>query len=167
MCRVEPPASTVDVAWHASGDADALLRSHVASVVGAEPGEVRVGRLCPRCGSASHGRPWTSHDVHVSVARSGPHVVTAVASVPVGVDVESVGAVDLAWGDLGLARPAASRAERAAVWCRIEAVAKLTGQGLTLPRDDLRLEAYDVRDLDAPAGFAAAVAVERMVSRRA
>jgi 4'-phosphopantetheinyl transferase len=152
---------TVDVAWHSAPHADEALRTHVASVVGADPATVRVGRVCPRCGSAAHGRPWTDHDVHVSVARSGPHLVTAVAAVPVGVDVESVASVDRAWEDLGLTRPAHSPAERAAVWCRIEAVAKLTGAGLTLPRDDVRLEEYDVEDVTAPDGFAAAVAVHR------
>jgi 4'-phosphopantetheinyl transferase len=160
----------VDIAWHASQDADAALRSHVGTVVGTDPSAVRVGRLCPRCGSGAHGRPWADAQVadavHVSVARSGPHLVTAVAGVPVGVDVESVAAVDRAWDDLALSQVASSAVERAAVWCRIEAVAKLTGAGLALPRDGVPLDEYDVRDLVAPDGYAAAVAVAA-VSRRA
>src|ERR1700753_3122575 len=112
------------VAWHVDGDADAALRSHVAAVVGTDPHAVRVGRLCAACGSADHGRPWADHGVQVSLARSGPHLVTAVAFVPVGVAVESVAPVDGAWDDLGAVEPADTPAARAARWCRLEAVAK-------------------------------------------
>lgn len=154
-------SETVDVAWHADSDADAALRDHVAAVVGVERAHVRVGRLCPRCGSASHGRPWADHDVHVSLARSGPHLVTAVSRVPVGVDVESVAAVGRAWPDLGVRTPTGTLQEQAALWCRIEAVAKLTGRGLSAPAYDVWLDAYDVRDLAAPESYVAAIATYR------
>jgi 4'-phosphopantetheinyl transferase len=153
----------VTVRWHdATTDSDDALRTHVAGVVGVEPEVVEVGRLCQRCGSASHGRPWSSHGVHVSLARSGPHLVTAVSTTgPVGVDVESVADVDRAWDDLSsLLDPGtvALGTARAALWCRTEAVLKRDGTGLSAAPDRRTVEVF-VDDLVAPAGYCAAVAL--------
>ena len=101
----EDASEAVTVRWHdVVTEADAALRMHVAAEVGVPPESVTVGRLCGRCGSPDHGRPWASHGVHVSLARSGPHLVTAVSTTgPVGVDVEYVENVDRAWRDLSAA----------------------------------------------------------------
>jgi phosphopantetheinyl transferase len=96
--------------------------------------------------------------------------VTAVCDVPVGVDLESVSSVDRAWADLPVTWAAASPRERAGLWCGIEAVAKLTGEGLTLRRGEAHLDggdpsyqtllgAYDLHRLPAPPGYAAVAAV--------
>lgn len=67
----------------------------------------RVTRLCPRCGSVAHGRPRV-HGAHVSLSYADGLVLVAVATVPVGVDVEP-------------GHPE---------WARAEAVLKCTGDGL-------------------------------------
>ena len=154
----------VHVSWHhASDDADQALREQVALVTGTEQGSVEVGRLCARCGRDEHGRPWASHGVHVSLARSGPHLVTAVStSGPVGIDVESVMAVDGAWADLtALLDPGLVPAGdgRAAWWCRLEAALKRDGVGLSGQIDLTRLDRGFVDDVEAPPGYCAAIAV--------
>lgn len=157
---------TVTVRWHdVATEADTALRMHVAAEVGVQPESVTVGRLCGRCGSAAHGRPWSSHGVHVSLARSGPHLVTAVSTTgPVGVDVECVANVDRAWSDLcavmDLGSPVGGTA-RAAVWCRIEAALKQDGAGLARPFDPQSLARRAVDPLVAPDGYCAAVACDR------
>jgi len=96
---------------------------------------------CPRCGKPS-GRPALppSSGVHFSLAHSGDAVVIAVASQPVGVDVEQqpagcvcalsadMNAADAAWG-----RPLSEAARHDLVirwWVRAEAVLKCTGEGI-------------------------------------
>jgi len=158
-------SETVTVRWHdVVTQADAALRMHVAREVGVQPESVRVGRLCGRCGSAEHGRPWASHGVHVSLARSGPHLVTAVSTAgPVGVDVERVTDVEGAWGDLStvldVGTPVGGTA-RAALWCRIEAALKQDGAGFALPCDPEVLARRPVDALVAPDGYCAAVACD-------
>ncbi len=152
----------VTVRWHeATTDADEALRVHVAEVAGVEPATVEVGRLCGRCGSSDHGRPWAGHGVHVSLARSGPHLVTAVSTTgPVGVDVESETAVDRAWPDLTpLAGPPPAGVGRAAWWCRLEAVLKRDGIGFADGVDGGHVDEELVDDLAAPTGYRAAIAV--------
>lgn len=157
---------TTTVRWYSSDtEADEALREHVGAVVGERPASVRVGRLCGRCGSSEHGRPWAGHGVHVSLARSGRHLVTAVStSGPVGVDVESVDAVDRAWEDLSAvwgSEPVPEGTARAAWWCRLEAALKRAGAGLAEPVDLARLDRRWVDDLVSPAAYCAAVAVTR------
>ena len=166
MTGVPAPDVTTDVRWHSSDTgADEALRIHVGAVVGVRPGSVKVGRLCGRCGSVEHGRPWADHGVHVSLARSGRHLVTAVStSGPVGVDVESVDAVDRAWEDLSAlwgSEPVPEGTGRAAWWCRLEAALKRDGAGLADPVDLALVDRRRVDDLVAPAAYCAAVAVTR------
>jgi 4'-phosphopantetheinyl transferase len=161
---VTPVDHGVSVRWFAAGvDANAALRDHVAAVAGVEPGSVEVGRLCGHCGSADHGRPWASHGVHVSLARAGDHLVTAVSTAgPVGVDVEAVSEVDRAWDDVSsLLEPhgVIEGSGRAALWCSTEAALKRQGTGFRPIRSDAVPEPTGyVDDLVAPAGFCAAVA---------
>jgi len=73
----------------------AALRELAHDLLRAEVGATTVGRLCPRCGSGDHGRPYV-----VTPGRPAPYVslsyaegLVAVAwSVgPVGIDVEDDG----------------------------------------------------------------------------
>jgi 4'-phosphopantetheinyl transferase len=159
---------TVDVAWHdVEVGADAALAAHVGARLGA--GTVLSGRLCGRCGSAGHGRPWARHEgsaVSVSLARSGPHLVTAMAQVgEIGVDVESVSEVAGRWQPELVLAPgeAADEAlEQAWVWAGKEAVLKAYGVGLDRPMTTVDLG--DLTDaswerVEAPEGYVAAVAV--------
>lgn len=155
--------------WHRAVDPaddwDAALASHVRAVLG--DGDVRTGRLCPRCGSAAHGRPWARHDGHpvqVSLSRSGAHLLTAVGDAgPVGVDVESVEDVNARWDpELVLAPGEVARtaAARASTWARKESILKAYGVGLARPMAGLRLVDFAgrLRDVPAPEGFVAALA---------
>jgi 4'-phosphopantetheinyl transferase len=153
VARVWPGVS---VSWHAATtDAALALRIQVALVVGVEPPAVSVGRLCGRCGSSEHGRPWASHGVHVSLSRSGPHLLTAVSTTgPVGVDVEDVVAAERAWCDVS----EHDDVDAAQAWCRFEAVLKRDGTGLAARSVDAVAVDATVLDLDAPDGYRAAVA---------
>lgn len=149
------------VVWHdAATSAAVALAAHAHSLLG--PGTVTSGRLCPMCGSDQHGRPWVRHRgliVHVSLSRSGPHLVTAIAPVgspvPVGVDVE-VARIDvlpslvLAPGETG---------DLARAWARKEAILKARGTGLTTPMSSVVLADEQWQDLIAPEGYVAALAL--------
>ncbi|WP_210650906.1 4'-phosphopantetheinyl transferase superfamily protein [Nocardioides sp. SYSU D00065] len=153
-----------DVRWHATDTgARRALELHAAAHLRAAAGLVTSGRLCPRCGSSRHGRPWlrvggTRH--HVSLSRSGPHLLTAIADRPVGVDVESVAAVASRW-DPGLVlaggEVATDDVARARAWARKEAVLKARGTGLATPMGAVLLAEERWADLDAPEGYVAAV----------
>lgn len=159
---------TYDVRWHAAGTSAArAIEIHAADHLGApgapRGGDVTSGRLCPRCGSSGHGRPWLRVDGvahHVSLSRAGPHLVTALSDRLIGVDVESVAAVASGWDPtlvLAASEMAGSDAERARVWTRKEAVLKQRGTGLTTPMTDVLLTDEQWRDLDAPEGYVAAI----------
>lgn len=163
-------------------DADAALRAQVAALAGVPADAVRTGRLCPACGSSAHGRPWarvtgraesiglrnrveSDAGIGVSLSRSGPHLLTAVhLGGGIGVDIEEIAAVDARWdpslvlapGEEHLARTAEDRAR---LWAGKEAVLKLLGTGLRTPMPEVRLADVDVRQVAAPSGFVAAVAL--------
>lgn len=156
-----------DVRWHAPGTATKrALALHAADHLGVTAEAVNSGRLCPRCGSSRHGRPWlraygVAH--HVSLSRSGPHLVTAFADVPVGIDVESVADVARGWDPSLVLAPgetASTDLDRARAWSRKEAVLKQRGTGLLVPMASVvlaDLDDEDWTDLDAPDGHVAAV----------
>ncbi len=156
-------AETVDVFWSpVSARADDVLVARINLLLG--PGPVAVGRLCPRCASSEHGRPWARFqdlDVPVSVSRSGPHLLTAVApgAVAVGVDVEAIAAIERSWPDSVLApgERAETPEERARMWVAKEAILKAAGVGLSRPMDQVRVADHPITRLDAPPGYAAAL----------
>lgn len=158
-----------DVRWSAAtADADVILFDQLRG-----NGPATVGRHCPRCGSSEHGRPWArvgAVDVPVSVSRSGAHLVTVVADGSVraiGIDVEAVDPGPAGWPlqemlAPGEQLPPGPYAE-ARLWATKEAILKADGTGLARPMTDLRLSEVvaEVRELDAPAGFVAALALRR------
>jgi 4'-phosphopantetheinyl transferase len=152
---------SVDVVWH-----DVALGAHAALAAHLGTGTTLSGRLCARCGSSEHGRPWATYDgrdVSVSLARSVPHLVTAVSTEgAVGVDVESVAEVAARWQPglvLAVGESAPDGPEQARVWARKEAVLKAYGVGLDRPMTSLHLAAESWADVVAPEGYVAAVAV--------
>jgi 4'-phosphopantetheinyl transferase len=150
------PDVAAHIAWHcASLGAATAFETHARTLLG--PGAVTSGRLCPSCGSGGHGRPWVrhlGHQLHVSLSRSGPHLVTAIADVAIGVDVEvdAVGVLPslvLAPGETG---------DLARVWARKEAILKARGTGLATPMSAVVLADERWEDLAAPDGYVAALA---------
>lgn len=103
-----------------------------------------VRHVCPICGAA-HGRPGVAGDpVHFSLSHSGGTGLVAIASTPVGVDLEAP-ASDATVTLLSPRLHPAERAELsvlpeserrgafARVWCRKEAYLKGIGTGLSRP----------------------------------
>jgi 4'-phosphopantetheinyl transferase len=131
----------------------AVARLVLGAAADVPPDLLEVDRTCPECG-AQHGKPRlpAAPDLHFSLAHSGGCVVVAVAAgTPVGVDVESVGALAEAELD-ALADSTLAGEERAALdscphrarafttwWTRKESVLKATGDGLAVPLDELVL----------------------------
>jgi 4'-phosphopantetheinyl transferase len=139
----------VRITWLPSEDVDpAALVRLVGEVAGSTEG-VSIVRACRGCGSDRHGKPQVvvpagSPAVHLSLSRSGGRAVVAVTDAgPVGVDLEHVraGATD----DL-------------VAWVRAESLVKATGHGLTIDPATLDVP-HRTLDLNAPAGFVAAVTV--------
>ncbi|MDR3068463.1 MAG: 4'-phosphopantetheinyl transferase superfamily protein [Cellulomonas sp.] len=158
LARVVTPADAVRARrWHQTADqarslvAAALLRIAAASRLGTVVAAVDLGRWCPRCGLADHGRPVALDpggcpvpEVHLSASHAGDLVVVAVTGAgPVGVDVERVGAATFdgfapavltSRERLALtAVPVADQARWCArIWTRKEALLKALGLGLTV-----------------------------------
>jgi hypothetical protein len=108
-----------------------------------------ITRMCPRCGSTSHGRPRVTvtrgRTPSVSLAYApGLALVAWTWDGPIGVDVEPDGP---AVGDFGTRR----------AWTHAEAVLKATGEGLA--RDPGELPPMWSMPLDLGPGWVATVAV--------
>jgi len=127
----------------------ALAKMAIADYSGQRPGDVSFDRTCRNCGRP-HGKPAIRGGrLELSVAHSGDLVAVAVATAPVGVDVEQLEGRTRPLGRDGdpdaLARLTLADTERAALaavpppgraraflvaWTRKEAVTKATGDGL-------------------------------------
>jgi len=167
--------------------AHTMLRRVLAGYLGVAPAGLLFGReRCPRCGAAGKpvllpapGRRLRAAP-SFSLAHSGDMVVIAVAGHPVGVDVETEAAgcvcalaqalhpADAARA-AGLAEPE-RHDEIITCWVRAEAVLKCTGQGVghglggapvgtAGESAGLRVNGCTVRQLPAPTGYRAAVAL--------
>ncbi|MEU6312189.1 4'-phosphopantetheinyl transferase superfamily protein [Streptomyces sp. NPDC047014] len=157
------------------------LRILLGGYLGADPGAVRLTREdCPCCG-APHGRPAVAGGgVHFSLSHSGDLAYLAFAAVPVGVDIEEIPGEQAVTDVLGSLHPAET-AELSALpvsarpealgrlWARKEACLKATGTGLALGLTEpyvgslptpSPVPGWTLTDLPAPAGYAAALAVE-------
>jgi 4'-phosphopantetheinyl transferase len=161
-----------------------MLRQVLAGYTGAAPGRLPLDREpCPRCGAAGKPVllpvPGLPALPSFSLAHSGDAVVIAVAGRTVGVDVERD--VDRCVCSLAPALHPADAAQVAGLgererhqaiitcWVRAEAVLKCTGQGIGHglggfpagpgPAADLSVNGCAVRQLAAPAGYRAAVAL--------
>ena len=125
------------------------LAEAVARVLRIELAEVIIEQRCERCGG-THGKPRVLRPpgAFVSLSRAASTVAVAVSLVgPLGVDIESVGAVSRAgFDDVAFnggerevlqAVPVGERDRvRAGLWTAKESVLKLSGSGLTVdPRE--------------------------------
>ena len=133
----------------------ALAKTVVAACTGQRPAQVSFDRACRQCGKP-HGKPAVrGGGPELSVSHSGDLVAVAVATAPVGVDVEQLDgrARELGDGDpAALGRLVLAEEERAALaaiepegraraflvaWTRKEAVTKARGDGLRVPFGDV------------------------------
>jgi 4'-phosphopantetheinyl transferase len=131
----------------------ALAKAVVAARTGGRPAEVSLDRTCPQCGRP-HGKPAVAAaGLELSVTHSGDLVGVAVATAPVGVDVEQLegrsrppGGRDAAalvrmvlapaeQAVLAAVDPAARARAFLVAWTRKEAVTKAQGDGLRVPFD--------------------------------
>jgi 4'-phosphopantetheinyl transferase len=157
--------------------AHALLRQVLAARTGIPPARLRFTRLpCPRCG-AVRGRPALAGDgaPHFSMARSGDAVAIAVASVPVGIDIErtppgcTCELAGVMHGDdasqVGRLPEPRRHAAILRWWVRAEAVLKCTGAGIAHGMADFPVlsgappAGCRLTQLTAPPGYAAALAL--------
>ncbi len=167
-----------DADRHSYLAAHIALRHVLSRHLGATPGQLEFVRDdCPTCGEP-HGRPaLAGHPVHFSLSHGGDLVLIAVAGTPVGADVETVPAEQVA-ADLStrlhpdeqreIAAAPDLRTAFARVWTRKEAYLKGIGTGLSrsLSADYVGgaglapLPAgWSVLDVPVPDGHAGAVAV--------
>lgn len=122
-----------------------------------------AGHVCPRCGGADHGRPWTrvaGAAVAASASRAGSHlvVVSRPGSAPIGVDVEASDAVVDASVVL---HPSESDLDPVWAWVAKEAILKHLGTGLRTDPASIRIADFAVQRIPAPASFVAAVCTGR------
>ena len=160
--------------------AHVMLRRVLAGRLGSTPGRLAFARLrCPACGGPS-GRPVLAglpagesgrSGLSFSLAHSGDAVAIAVASGPVGIDVERTAAgcvCSLASAmhpeDTALAEALPEPERHAAIirwWVRMEAVLKCTGTGIAHGMDAFPVLTAGCRfaALSAPKGYQAALAL--------
>ncbi|MFJ3722518.1 4'-phosphopantetheinyl transferase family protein [Streptomyces sp. NPDC090045] len=169
--------------------AHCALRHILAGCTGQEPAALRTERRCPRCGPSPHGKPvWSAGAgraaVDVNLSHSDHIAMVAVARAPlsVGIDVERVRA-GIRWATV-LADPDAgsglSDQDGTRIWTRLEAVGKAAGTGMadrpvlggaqpggwTAASVPALGGGWSVRDLAAPQGFVAALAVDALPANR-
>jgi 4'-phosphopantetheinyl transferase len=158
------------------GFSHVALRTVLGAVLGAHPRSLRFGRSdCPRC-AGPHGRPVLADagPVQFSLSHGGGLTLIAVASAPVGVDVEPYPRAGTVAEVTPLLHPAeqaevrrAPESRRAAAfaraWVRKEAYLKGLGVGVgaDLAADDLTTEVpgWFLTEVPTVAGCAAALAV--------
>jgi 4'-phosphopantetheinyl transferase len=155
--------------------AHVMLRRVLARHLGARPGELVFGREpCPRCGGPS-GRPVLASGPCFSLAHSGDMIVIAVASRPVGVDLERQTERCLCFltgtmhpADAAMVAPLREPDRHQAIlrwWVRAEAALKCAGAGIAHGLDAAgwlgtgSRGSQQVMDLAAPPGYRAALAV--------
>jgi 4'-phosphopantetheinyl transferase len=114
-----------------------LIGRLVARMCDIDAGDVVVSRLCGRCGSSAHGRPYVSSPLesspHVSLSRAGGMVIAAACDAgPVGIDIERVDAA-------GVPAPGEQN-DPTVLWVFKEALLKATGLGLSIDPDAVHID---------------------------
>jgi 4'-phosphopantetheinyl transferase len=157
-----------------------LARSEIGRVVGRSAASLTFDRTCPDCGR-QHGAPRLLDEpaLHVSLSRTRSLVALALSrSGRVGVDVEDLDGARFAGYEAVALLPderacAARGPADVTAWVRKEAALKALGSGLRLDPTTFatpspgvpaqvapRMPWVTVVDLDVPAPYAAAVALE-------
>ncbi len=164
--------------------AHAALRAALGLRLDSDPAELELARApCSECG-APHGRPVILRPggslarragLHFSLSRSGNHALIAIAPVPVGADIEALPEPNMCKRLAALLHPREQALIVGApdehrqilftrLWCRKEAYLKGLGIGFGHETTEGYLSSLEhtpgwrVENVDAPEGFAAAVA---------
>lgn len=167
-------------------------RAVLARYLGVDPAQVEIDRTCEACGDPRHGRPrlrstrLDQESLEYSVSHSGDWCLIAVATAAVGVDIERLGALEDVSSISARTLTGLERAAFAAVapdaqeawfyrsWARKEATVKATGEGLRMEMSSVDVRGATIRasglrlwlrDLKAPAGYAAALATGVRINR--
>jgi 4'-phosphopantetheinyl transferase len=164
--------------------AHTALRRELGERLETDPATLEFSREpCSQCGGL-HGRPTVLRPggslarragLHFSLSHSGGQALLAIASTPVGVDIEALPDASMCQQLTALLHPreqasilsAPTEAQRTLftrLWCRKEAYLK--GLGVGLEHDSTegylssleRTPGWHVTNIDAPVGFAGAVA---------
>lgn len=165
--------------------AHAALRRALAERLGTDPGELEFARApCEQCG-APHGRPVVLRPggsraspagLQFSLSQSRDRALIAIATTPIGVDIEALPEADMCRRLAALLHPheralilsAPEERQRllfTRLWCRKEAYLKARGIGFRHETTEGYLSSLEhtpgwrVENIDAPAGFAAALAL--------
>jgi 4'-phosphopantetheinyl transferase len=175
-----PLAGVADVdvwALDAAAASARAVRTLIADALQVEPDALVIERTCSRCGRGGHGKPRLAGAhrgaLDWSVTRAGDVALVAISRRgPVGVDVERIRPVRDPVGQarrfLGLhaaeqvagAPPDERDAELLRLWTHAEARLKAAGVGVAGLAAGARAHgSWASRDLAAPAGFVAALAV--------
>ena len=160
------------------------LRTALAERLESDPAELRFGRApCNQCGQP-HGRPVVlgpgrslarRAGLQFSLSQSGSHALIAIAEVPVGADIEALPNALMCKRLAALLHPREQALIVGApeehqqilftrLWCRKEAYLKGLGVGFGHDTTEGYLSSLEhtpgwrVQNIDAPDGFAAAVA---------
>jgi 4'-phosphopantetheinyl transferase len=164
--------------------AHAVLRATLAERLDSDPAELRFARApCSECGQP-HGRPVVMRPggslarragLQFSLSQSGGQALIAIASVPIGADIEALPDAAMCARLAALLHPreqalivGAPEAHQQVLftrlWCRKEAYLKGLGVGFGHEMTEGYLSSLEhtpgwrVENIDAPEGFAAAVA---------
>jgi phosphopantetheinyl transferase len=172
------------LAWATFVTSRTAQRAILSNYLGVTPSEVVIDRACDVCGDPAHGRPRVdAPGLDYSVSHSGAWCLLAVASAPIGVDVERFGKLTdvepltnatLSGVEIDEFSKMAPRSQPAwfyRTWVRKEASSKATGVGQRLDFSTL-----DVRgdrayldselwlyDLHTPREYAAALATSKPI----
>lgn len=124
-----------------------LVRRMIAAThAGRSPADVRIAMRCRVCGGTDHGPARVTSPApairHLSSASTDRQLVVALATCPIGVDIESDARVaDVSADDIARALPSWPLVQRACtprssvieLWTALEALGKATNHGLVAP----------------------------------
>lgn len=136
------------------------LRARLVTLLREEAGVVASGRLCPRCGSASHGAPWARRADGTGVAVSFSYALGGAGGSD-GLGVVAWAPVTAATDRIGLdvervTDPSPDAVAALRDWTITEARAKATGHGLLAVGSGGRPD-LPTHDVDLPPGFVGAL----------
>lgn len=166
MSRAERYRFSVD--RHRSIAARGILREILSSYLGTPPAAITFN-------AGSFGKPYLSNfPVHFNLSHSGPMMLIALSHQELGIDLEKIDAPVEVMPIAQAYFPAAEAAELLnlsmsdrmhrffQLWTNKEALAKASGLGIAQVLEPPAASPWTVRQIEAPSGYAAALALPKM-----